>query len=391
VGHDLAAFLDPEQIRRSSAEAGLGDAATQPLLELAARITNDAALLELASAAHHAVYDSRDDFTEATRRVDAAFGAEAGELHALFVLDSLRLVREKQALRGVAVQISRAVNARHGVAFLKRGLGPNGRVAVQDWVPAWFRRVGGGELYRLGRLEFMPEPWDHPFRAYSNAHTGESIVLAETGVACGRDGHLDGATEFETRLSEESGAVLGSPISPLGYCVREPVRLPLSEWHLELARGDRVLDLHVPAEGALSLTALHDALTEAEPFFDQHYPDRRFVAYACDSWLFSTQLEAMLAADSNILAWQRQGYLVPTHGAHESFLSFTFGSRSIDLETAPRDTRLRRGVIEHLERGGRLRGGAWLLLRRDLSRFGAEPYRTSSASALRRMRVEHGV
>ena len=61
-----------------------------------------------------------------------------------------------------------------------------------------------------------------------------------------------------------------------------------------LGQGDRVLDMHVPGEGALTLASLHNALTQAESCFNQFYPERPFVAYACDSWLFSPHIEAML-------------------------------------------------------------------------------------------------
>ncbi len=93
----------------------------------------------------------------------------------------------------------------------------------------------------------------------------------------------------------------------------------------------------MPEEGALTLDALRDALAQAEPFFDKYYPDRRFVAYTCDSWLFSPQLEAMLPPESNILRWQREGYLLPSDASGEWLLLFVFGSMTIDLATAPRD------------------------------------------------------
>ena len=85
----------------------------------------------------------------------------------------------------------------------------------------------------------------------------------------------------------------------------------------------------------------------------------------------------MLPPGSNILRMQREGYLFPNGEDQESFLNFTFGAQSIDLATAPRDTRLRRAVIAHLEKGGTLRCGGFLLLRRDLARFGAQPYRNN--------------
>jgi len=47
----------------------------------------------------------------------------------------------------------------------------------------------------------------------------------------------------------------------------------------------------------------------------------------------------MLPSDSNILRWQREGYLLPNEEDRQSFLTFTFGAKTIDLATAPQDTR----------------------------------------------------
>jgi hypothetical protein len=375
-------FLDIREIARSCADAGLGDAATHTLIELAQRIAADADLCVLASAAHHAVYETDADHTDATSRADAALGEQAELLHALLVLDSMRLVRQKQAARGVPSAISAAVNQRHAVAWLKGAIERRGSVGLVDWAPGWFRRVGSGDLYRLGRLEFAPEAWRYPFRAYANLHTHELIVLAEAGLHVTEDGYLIGAPTWTTTLIETDDAVVGAPISPRGYVLRQPVRLPRTDWRLALGPGDTVLDMHVPGEGALMLDALRDALAQAEPFFDTYYPQRPFVAYTCDSWLFSPQLEAMLPPESNILRWQREGYLLPGDDGDEAFLLFTFGSRAIDPATAPRDTRLRRAVLDHLARGGLLCCGGYLLLRSDLGRFGSQPYLQTSERAI---------
>jgi hypothetical protein len=383
-------FLDAREIARSCAEANLGEAATQTLLDLARRISADPELRAIVSAAHHSVYETRDDYTAAVGRADAALGAQADVLHALLVLDSMRLVRERQQARGVPGEIARAINQRHAVWWLNNAIATRGHVGIPDWMPGWFRTVGSGELYRLGRLEFILQGWDAPFRAYANIETREVIVLAEDGQRFTQGGYLAGASEagWTASLIEAEDAVTGIAISPRGYALPQPVRLPRSEWRMVLGQGDPVLDMHVPAEGALTLDALHDALSQAETFFDHYYPERPFVAYLCDSWLFSPQLEAMLPPESNILRWQREGYLLPGDEDAWSFLQFTFGSPAIDLATAPRDTRLRRAVIAHLAGGGELRCGGYLLLRADLHRFGAQPYRQASDQAIARLQAD---
>jgi GNAT-like C-terminal domain/N-acyltransferase N-terminal domain len=381
-------FLDARAIARNCAEASLDEAATQTLLDLAQRISADPDLRSVSSMVHHLVFETSEDYMAAISRADAAFGAEADLLHALFVLDSMRLVREKQQARGVPGEIARAVNQRHAVAWLNHAIAMHGHVGISDWIPGWMRTIGSGELYRLGRLEFVLRAWDYPFRVYANGQTNEVIVLAEAGQHFTQDGYLVGKTTWTSSLLETDDALIGSPISPGGYALPQSVSLSRSEWHIVLGQGDPVLDMHVPGEGALTLASLHNALTQAESFFNQYYPERPFVAYACDSWLFSPQLEAMLPTESNILRWQHEGHLFPADDDEGSFLLFTFGSTTIDLATAPQDTRLRRAIIAYLAGGGELRSGRYLLLRSDLSRFGTQPYRQASEQALARLLVE---
>ncbi len=368
-----------QTLAQYGAEAGLDEAALQPLRDLARRIAGDPRLRQLAVAAHHAVFETGDDGAEAMLAADSAFGSDAGLLRALFVLDGLRLVRERQAARGIPPACATAVNRRHGGTWLREAaaLGDIGSVW---WNPGWLSTIAGG-LYRLGRLEFAPTNWDYPFRVYRHRQTGAALALATAGLRFSDEGTLTGTRTWQATLSETGDAVTGTPITSRGVALRRPVRLPGDEWRLTLAPGDTVLDLHVPGEEALTIEALRDALVQAEPFFDSYYPERAFVAYVCDSWLFSPQLEALLGPDSNIVRWQHEGYLLPGDGGQADFLQFTFGAETIDTVTAPRDTRLRRAVIEHLDRDGTLQTGVFLLLRSDLARFGKQPYAEAPARA----------
>jgi hypothetical protein len=377
-------FLDPHEIVRNSEAAQLGHAATQTMLDLAQRIVADPDLCRAASAAHHAIYETQGNYAAALHQADAALDTAADVLHTLLILDSMRLVRQKHQQRGVPSDISWAIQQPHIATWLKHQIDQRGQVGIQAWVPIWFRMIGSGNLHRLGRLEFLIQACEDPFRVYSNIHTQETIILAEAGQQFTDDGYLVGPVTWTTTLSESDDAVIGIPISPHGYALRQNVRLPRQEWQMVLGPGDTVLDMHVPAEGELSLAALRQALCQAEMFFDQYYPERAFVAYVCDSWLFSPQLEAMLPPESNILRWQHEGYLLPSEDGSESFLRFTFGSKTIDLATAPQDTRLRRAVIAHLASNGLLRCGKYMLLRRDLPHFGTQPYRQASEQTITR-------
>jgi hypothetical protein len=375
------AWLDEQALAQRGAEAGLDGAALQTLRACAQRIAADRQLQHVATAAHQALFDTATDLAPAMQGAETAVGGDVGLLHALFVLDSLRLIRDRQAARGVPPAMALAVFQRHAGGLL-RAAAARGDLGSIDWSPDWLRTVASGALYRLGRLEFLITSLAYPLRVYRQGPTGAVIALAEAGEPFSDEGVGVGPHTWVSTRVETEEAIVATAISPQGRALRQAVRLPRAAWHLVLQPGDPILDLHVPEEEPLTIAALHDAHTQAATFFARYYPDHPFRAYLCDSWLFSPQLEAMLGPDSNIVRWQQEGYLLPDDSEGEGMLEFTFGALHIDTAVAPRDTRLRRALIAHLEQGKRLCCGRYLFLREDLQRFGTQPYRDASAHAI---------
>ncbi|MEO6060940.1 MAG: acyltransferase domain-containing protein [Thermoflexales bacterium] len=368
-------FPNPPNVQAACAEAGLDAAITQAFLDFAARIGENPELAALAAAARDHLFEAVGDFALTVGRAEAAFGDDAPLLRGLMLLESIRRVQARQTARGVPASITRTTLERHSYSTLRDYAARNGRAGADAWIWSWYRTVGSGDLYRLGRLEFIPERWDYPFRVFENARAGAVIALLDADQRFDDAGYNVGPTTWATTLSEDEDAITGHPISPRGYALRTPKRLSRQDWHQVIGPAHIVLDLHVPGDIPLTLQSVGDALEQSGPFFARFYPDVAFVAFVCDSWLFSTQLETMLPADSNILRLQREGYLFPDGVGQDDFLNFTFGSPEIDPATAPRDTRLRRAILEHLARGETLRCGGFLYLRRDLPRFGSQPYR----------------
>jgi hypothetical protein len=71
---------------------------------------------------------------------------------------------------------------------------------------------------------------------------------------------------------------------------------------------------------------------------------------------------------------QREVYLLPGNTSGASTLLRVFGAVPEDLTRAPRDTTLRRAILDHLEAGGHLSSGKCFLLREDL-RWASQVYR----------------
>ncbi|MDT0303792.1 acyltransferase domain-containing protein [Streptomonospora wellingtoniae] len=131
----------------------------------------------------------------------------------------------------------------------------------------------------------------------------------------------------------------------------------------ELARGAPVLRLHIPADGPLAPERVDASLARARGFFADCFGADYPIA-SCSSWLLDPQLAAYLPEASNILAFQRRFTLVEEDApGDEDVFRFVFGMPAVDVDRAPRRSRLERAAVEHLRAGRhwRVRTG-WLRL-----------------------------
>jgi hypothetical protein len=384
-------YLDPNTINRSCADAELDDAHRIVLQRTAAAIAASEPLCKLIDLVHQRTYHglSIDPARAEALKIDlvATYPGSPGELAGVIALDSVRLARERQTVRDIPAESTRQLHLRHAQYLLnehRRKHGASG--SVRPSYLFWFGIVASGELCRVGLLEYAITPNRYAVHAYAHRQTGAVIALSAPGQKYDDEGFQVGPLTWEAALQESEQTITGHPISPLGYALRQPLALPSADWACVLAPGDCVLDMHIPEGNTLHLEDIRTSLLQTEMFFARHFPEcPPFKAFVCESWLFSTLLEAFLPAESRIVAWQREHYLCPIgdqgDGEH-SFKAFVFGDSAIDLATAPRTTRLQRAVSDHAMAGRPFRTGSAFLLRQDLARFGTQPYRAASQQAI---------
>ena len=391
----LPEFLFEQSIFENAEYAALERTKAEVLAALAQRICQNDGLRQVAERLHEETYSNSPLWGQTF--VAEAFGEEVNALYLLLALDAVRQLRAIHSRRGIPEEVTRMTATALANAARRYSEWNGGKVGLEDWVLRyWFNVVGSGDLYRLGRMEFIWQPFEGHVRVYRHRQTGEVRVLAEDGVNFTSEGFqpfaireeeivhygwtLDDrevwtANIRETETKETGTTVSGSPISPLGYAVREEITLPLADWELLFRHGDPVLEMHIPNFAPLSLELLKDSFEQALAFFPRYHPERPFAAFSCNSWLFNTQWVEMLPPTSNVLAFQRQGYLFPIASDGLEGTYFLFGTWLIDLDRAPQDTTLRRAVVNHLKNGGKLRTGGFFLLPSDVEKFGNEPYR----------------
>jgi len=101
------------------------------------------------------------------------------------------------------------------------------------------------------------------------------------------------------------------------------------------------------------------------------------VGFGCGSWILNPELEQIYSPTSNMVLWQRELYLYPFPFGGNSGLYFVFARDDVDPATAPRDTSLRRAILDHLEAGGKMRPGGMFFLTEDFEQFGTQVYRSN--------------
>lgn len=129
----------------------------------------------------------------------------------------------------------------------------------------------------------------------------------------------------------------------------------LDEGGIAAAPGTLVVETHIPETGPLDPAAADASFAAAQPFFAAHFPELGVVRYAtCDSWLLDPQL-ADIVPGSNIARFGARYRLFPTaRESDQSALDFVFRAPTTPRDQLPRDTRLQRGLLDHLQGGGHI-------------------------------------
>src|SRR5438105_6626075 len=380
-------FLEPSFVAAAGEQAGLAPALREALAAAARQIEAQPAARALAWHVYHRLrYDPVAEDWSGRRwpLPTPLLGDHAGLLYALALLGGLPELRALYQAHGVPEPVARATLSdvqRCAERFRRH----HGTWGVAPRHLSWLRLHLSGGIFELGRLQFQPGVWWMPARAFRHRTRGAVVALSEDGVRYRADGQRDGAGgvhdpqgAWTARLDLGGEWVVGHRIRPTGQADTEETRLSRAEWVEVLSPGAPVLHLHIPVGRPLELEACRRSLEEALRFFPACFPEVPFVAFSCTSWLLDAQLEKLLPPSSNLVRFLRQMYLLPMVGDGREAFNYVFDGVPADLRKAPRDSALRRALLDHVLGGGHLRGGNCFLLPEDLPRWGSNIYRDES-------------
>ena len=348
-------LLGPESIRENALYAGLSAEEIPPLVRCGAAILGDSDLLPVFLLALHLLIDEPDRYDAHLFKNWPDFPrgtvVESPLFYLLLALSCVPAIREVHAGRGIAEEITRATCTGIGSKakdfeffFARQG--------IKKRVLYWFQHSLAGDLFRLGRLEFMLKPVYHGISVYRRRSDGTTRLLMN---------HPD--TEEPVLVFPDGTFQTGIPRE-----VRET-------WELCLGTEDHVLDVHIPGGGKLSLDVIRDSFQKALAFFDNLYPHKKAAAFQCYSWIFSPDLEGAYEAGDNLIRLRDQVYRYPVQTGRVDGLGFLFGTDSSDPADWPEKTRVQCKLKAHLAAGGSFRLSGMVYLREDLEAFGGRPYR----------------
>lgn len=378
-----AFYLDPQWVRQTCATLGFVPEVTDALAQGAVAIAGNLPLERLLWHCRWLVLDSGfDPKVGDWPEMPDSLGPAGLMLYGILTLSGFPHMQEINGARGIGLE-----DTIESLASLETWILDYHRLQGVWRFPrlGWLQHHLRGHLHKLGRLEYLPGGYHHPFRWYSHADTRQVIALAEEGCLLRPDGQFASADGGEvrkglwkSRFVETPGSITGSPVSPWGHVLAQTVTLDTAQWHEVLRKGDPVVTVHIPAKGPMDHAQCGESFRHAVDFYQRHFPELKCRAFTCSSWLLDPQFEHLQPPPRNISAVLAEWYLHPVEGASEGQtwqrVFDLFGDSEPDWENAPQDTSLRRAIIAFSRQGGHLRGGGSVLFGEDLD-WGKQVYR----------------
>ncbi len=219
----------------------------------------------------------------------------------------------------------------------------------------WNQRAIDGKIFRVGRLEYdVLFPLNAKVCVFENEH-GENIPLA-TSVSVHKSGFALGSRHFEDTdgswtaiLEEDAVSWSGYPYDERGYIKKEKIVLSKNDWRIVLSEGDPVIGVHIPAERNLLASEVDESLKMADEFFGKYFPEWKYKAFYCCSWMMDPQLDIMLGPDANITKFRRRFRPLTCKSSGNAVFNFIFkkADMNFSIDELPENTRFERALKEH--------------------------------------------
>ncbi|MBO4345318.1 MAG: DUF5596 domain-containing protein [Victivallales bacterium] len=383
---DSVAFLADGAWRAAREQTGNPQSLDDALARVAAAVLNDAKLAAMFWFAYSYHVYPKGVIKDRIRGlpIPTPLGDDKGVFYLLVALCFVPHIWENHRAHGIPAEITLNTLKKFNEhpLWYKATYGEDGLTSGHL---CWLAHYMHSPLCRLDRLEFWPQPSCLQYNAWRRKSDGTMVVFPNDGLE-----FTEGGTQFnqfdaqdrptwKAVYAEDEKTIRGTPFSPAGVAVNRVIELNKSEWENTYRPGDNVAAMHIPFGGGLTPERAFKSFSAVQPFFSKYYPELPFRMIQCVSWIMGKHLEHILPPEANLLNLQHNLYMMPHPSNLYGGLSFLFPKLdevNPDLDSAPQDNSLRRGIIKFLKNGGRWRIGAMFFDTNDIQDYGKQPYLT---------------
>ena len=128
----------------------------------------------------------------------------------------------------------------------------------------------------------------------------------------------------------------------------------------KLPAGTSVLNVHIQKGADLAQEHVTASLRMAKDFFAQHFPETRFRAMVCYSWLLHSGLKDLLPGNSRILRFAENFEIISESGDRTQAVERIFGKRHRRKADCPQQTNLQRAALRDISKLGYALGVIYL-------------------------------
>jgi len=202
---------------------------------------------------------------------------------------------------------------------------------------SWAQKYIEGTLFPINRLEIeIYATFGGRAIVYQNAD-GELIPLAND-IAVHRSGRGLGSTNCEDEegswecfVEEDEEHWIGYPFMEDGLVSKDKIKLRKDEWKEVVRRGDPTIGVHIPPTGKLTDELVEATIAETKEFVAKYFPEYKYKAFGCTSWMMSTQLDELLGGGNIVKFSQRFRRLTKCAKGQDVF-GFVFHKPDMNFE-----------------------------------------------------------
>ncbi len=230
----------------------------------------------------------------------------------------------------------------------------------------WIRAALDGQVVRLGRLQCNTKAeFPNEYRVYKRFGCEDYCVLLDKEWSFDGRGYYsfcEETTAFSTKKIEETRtAYRGWAANKNGLVTNDIVTLDKREWKPVLMPGDPIINLHIPEDGPMDMDLCRDSIKKMLDFH-RNVLKVQPKAVFCHSWLLDPAFRNILPEKSNVVRFQKMGYLAPCNSMAETHCRvFGAGTEKLPPEELPVNTSMQKTLAEYLKNGNVFRDGVLIV------------------------------